>query len=152
MKTIIITGSTKGIGKAIGIKFLKNHYYVIFNYATDDEGGKILKEEISEYEGQFEIIKNDFLSEEKIDEFAEQVTRDGRIIDMLVLNAGITDRTPWEKMNMRQWNEVLKVNLTVPAFLIQKIGRHICKGGVYLMYRFDFRGICAFYLNSLWSI
>ena len=36
MKTIIITGSTKGIGKAIGIKFLKNHYYVIFNYATDD--------------------------------------------------------------------------------------------------------------------
>lgn len=48
---------------------------------------------------------------------------------MLVLNAGITDRTPWEKISMKQWNEVLNTNLTVLAFLIQKIGRYIYKGG-----------------------
>lgn len=128
MKTAVVTGSTKGIGKAIGKKCLVNGYYVIFNYANDDEGCKLLKEEISEYTGKFEIIKNDFSNEKKIDDFIKQVLR-RESINLLVLNAGITDRTPWEEMSMKQWEHVMNINLTVPAFLTQRLGRHISPEG-----------------------
>lgn len=130
MKTAVITGSTKGIGKAIGIKLLDSGYYVLFNYASDDEGCELLKEEIAEYIGKFKVIKNDFSTEEKIDDFVNQVLcHAGGDINTLVLNAGITDRTPWEHMSMKQWNHVMHVNLTVPTFLTQKIGKHISSKG-----------------------
>lgn len=129
MKTIVITGSTKGIGKAIGIKFLQNNYYVIFNYANDDNECESVKKELFAYNGQYEIIKNDFSNEQKIDEFVNQITGKIKTIHMLVLNAGITNRTPWEKMTMKQWNRIMNTNLTAPAFLIQKLGRYMCRGG-----------------------
>lgn len=127
MRTIVITGSTKGIGKAIGIKFLKQGYYVIFNYAQDDEACRLLREEIKIYDGNYEVIKNDFSDEKAIDDFVNQLKK--HKIDKLVLNAGITNRTSWTEMSMEQWNHVMHVNLTVPAFLIQKIGKQMCVGG-----------------------
>lgn len=129
MRTIVITGSTKGIGKAIGIKFLKQGYYVIFNYAQDDEACRLLREEIKIYDGNYEVIKNDFSDEKAIDDFVNQLKK--HKIDKLVLNAGITNRTSWTEMSMEQWNHVMYVNLTVPAFLIQKLGKQMCMGGVY---------------------
>lgn len=127
MRTIVITGSTKGIGKAIGIKFLKQGYYVIFNYAQDDEACRLLREEIKIYDGNYEVIKNDFSDEKAIDDFVNQLKK--HKIDKLVLNAGITNRTSWTEMSMEQWNHVMYVNLTVPAFLIQKLGKQMCMGG-----------------------
>ena len=130
MKTAVITGSTKGIGKAIGLKLLEKGYYVFFNYASDLEGAKCFESEILQYKGKFQIVQNDFSNEKKIDDFVKEITCENeRWINALILNAGITDRTEWEDMTIEQWQHVLNINLTVPAFLIQKMGRSMAKGG-----------------------
>lgn len=131
MKTAAVTGSTKGIGKAIGVKLLQNGYFVYFNYAQDKKGAVDLENELRQFQGRFQILQNNFATEESIDAFAHEITckSNSGTIDALVLNAGITDRTAWEELDIAQWNHVLYVNLTVPAFLIQKIGKAMTEGG-----------------------
>ena len=136
MKKAVVTGSTKGIGKAVGMRLLKEGYFVTFHYAADERGKELLQKEIrrfgqdGSYDGRYEIIKNDFSNEQRLDDFARQVVSDRNTMDALVLNAGITDRTDWDNLQMDQWTRVLYTNLTVPAFLIQKIGRHMQEGSI----------------------
>ena len=125
-KTAVITGSTKGIGRAIGLKLLEAGYFVVFNYANDENG----KDQLEHYLWgtpfkDYKIIKNDFRNEQNIAGFVDDLIEKFPTIDALVLNAGITDRTPWDRLSMNQWEQVLYVNLTMPAFLIQKIGPHL---------------------------
>lgn len=127
MKRAVITGSTKGIGKSIGLDLLKQGYYVYFNYANDDKGGEDLRHEIISYTN-FEIIKNGFENEEKIKCFCDEIRSKGPI-DVLVCNAGITDRTPWGSVSMDNWNKVIYLNVTVPAMLIQNFGYDMKEGG-----------------------
>ena len=47
VKTAVITGSTKGIGKSIGLSLLKEGYHVIFNYASSEEAAATLNTELS---------------------------------------------------------------------------------------------------------
>jgi len=129
MKVAVVTGSTKGIGKAIAEKLLHEGYYVVVNYANDDTGRDAFIEEFQAFEGQYCIIKNDFQNEKLLDEFVEAITTRFREIDVLVANAGVTDRTQWKEMSMEQWNRVLHTNLTVPAFLTQKLGHRMKSGG-----------------------
>ena len=57
-KTAVVTGSTKGIGKAIGLSLLKEGYHVIFNYASSEETATNLNTELNtKYAGKYEIIK-----------------------------------------------------------------------------------------------
>ena len=125
----VVTGSTKGIGKAIGVKLLEEGYYVVFNYAKDDLGRRLLDDELKDYEGLYCVIKNDFCDEEQVSNFVEEIRNRFEKIDVLVANAGITDRTSWEELSMEQWNRVLHINLTVPAFLTQKLGKIMIDDG-----------------------
>ena len=127
MKRAVVTGSTKGIGKAIGIKLLENGYFVFFNYGHNEQSARDLEIELKNFSNNFKIIKNDFSSEKNIDEFCLNVSE--KNIDVLVLNVGITDRTAWNEMTMEQWNHVLYTNLTAPAFLSQKLGGKMNNGG-----------------------
>lgn len=129
MKVAVVTGSTKGIGKAIAEKLINEGYYVVINYANDDLGRDALVEEFRAFEGRYCIIKNDFHNEEQLDKFVETITTQFGGIDVLVANAGITDRTKWEEMSMEQWNRVIHTNLTAPAFLTQKLGKKMNPGG-----------------------
>ena len=71
VKTAIITGSTKGIGKAIGLSLLKDGYYVIFNYASSEETAAYLNTELSsKYAGKYEIIKADLSNTSGVSAFA----------------------------------------------------------------------------------
>ena len=131
MKIAVVTGSTKGIGRAIGIKLLDEGYYVVFNYANDD-AGKLSLEDCLNSRGHihYEVIKNDFQDELKINRFVEDIDERLGAVDVLVLNAGITDRTTWKQLSIEQWNRVMHVNLTVPAFLIQKFAVRMRSGSV----------------------
>jgi len=129
MKVAVVTGSTKGIGKAIGMKLLQEGYFVYFNYANDDEGKKLLDSELTKYTEHYAVIKTDFHNENQLDLFVDTVIQRHGKLDVLVLNAGITNRTPWNQLGMEAWNDVLYTNLTVPAFLTQKFGQYISEGG-----------------------
>lgn len=129
MKYAVITGSSKGIGKQIGIDLLKQGYFVVFNYGHDDSVIPALSEELTQISNNFKIIKNDFSTIEHIENFVKTVCSITDNIDVLVLNSAMTDRTDFEKLTIEQWNKVLMTNLTSPCFLVQKFKNLIEKNG-----------------------
>lgn len=129
MKYAVVTGSTKGIGKQVGIDLLKKGYFVFFNYGHDGSIVESLEEELSKISKNYKVIKNDFSSFEDIKAFVEDVKAITTVIDVLVLNAAITDRTKFEEMTMESFNNVLMTNLTAPCFLVQQFKSFIAKKG-----------------------
>ena len=129
MKTALVTGSTQGIGKQVGIDLLKAGYHVIFNYGHNDEGAKELEKEISLFSKNFSIIKNDFSTEENIYKFVSDVKQIINHLDVLVLNASITNKNNIEDLTFSEWNDVIMTNLTAPFFLVKSFKNLIKTNG-----------------------
>lgn len=124
----LITGSTKGIGKQIGIDLLNKDYFVYFN-CSSYESAEELKKELQTYPyctTNYEIIQADL---SKIGEIYYLLANIKQPIDVLVLNAGITDRTQFGKIEYENWNKVFNVNLTNQFFLIQGLKDKINNNG-----------------------
>lgn len=129
-KTAIVTGSTKGIGKAIGLSLLEEGYYVIFNYASSEETATHLDTELTnEYPNQYEIIKSDLSTIEGVANFADKITENHKEIHCLILNNGTTSRKTLDEITPEEWNSVLSTNLTAPLFLIQKLNPYLQQEG-----------------------
>lgn len=120
MKYALITGGTKGIGKAISKALLDNGYHVILNYASDDRAADSVFEEFQNlYPGRVYLIKEDLSKINRIDVFCEQVSSLTNKLDVLILNAGKTDRTMFPDVEYEAMLSVFHTNLFVPFFLIQ---------------------------------
>lgn len=125
MKTVLITGSTKGIGKQIGIDLLIKEWYVYFN----GHSIKSIKNLTNELTSNFEIINCDLSILENNIKLAKDLINKKIHFDCIVLNLGITDRTKFGKINYDDWKKVFDTNLNCPFFLIQALLNNIKKNG-----------------------
>jgi len=125
MKTALVIGSTRGIGSQIGKDLLDKGYYVIFNYVNDDDSAMTLRTQLRGYQGLFQIIKADMSNINQI----TTLIKDIDTLDVIVLNAGATDRTPFGEITLSNWYNVFDTNLVIPFFLIQKLRERINKNG-----------------------
>ena len=130
MKYAFVSGSTKGIGKAIGLKLLEEGYYVLFNYNSSDENALLLRSEIeSKYPDQFDILKADLSDIDKIESITTQITSKCNKLDVIVFNAGLTDRNLFGEIKPKDWINVFNANLNVPFFLMQSLKDYMCPNG-----------------------
>jgi 3-oxoacyl-[acyl-carrier protein] reductase len=120
-ETTLITGSTSGIGKQIGMTCLMKGHKVIFT-GRDKKKCKKLYNEVSKDYSQFEILHNIDLSVvTNITTLYDFLILNNLEVDNLILNVGATCRKPLEEISMKEWNDVMNMNLTHPFFLIQKL-------------------------------
>lgn len=125
----LITGSTKGIGKNLGINLLYKDYFVYFNGHTQ-ESTKLLEQKLyNEKLNNCNIICEDLSTLEGNLELANYIKAQDIYLDVLVLNLGITNRTPYSELSYNEWKEVMDVNLNFPFFLIQALENHINDNG-----------------------
>ncbi len=89
MKTVLITGATRGIGRATALKFAKEGYSVAINFKNSTELAESLKEEIERLGARTEIFKADISIGGQIDKMMMDVYEKFGSIDVLVNNAGI---------------------------------------------------------------
>lgn len=129
MKYAVVTGSTKGIGKAIAIRLLKEGYYVIINYSNDDNAAAQLEDEAKEYEGRFSIIKEKLSDYEAAISFAQKVKGIIEHIDCIVFNCGMTDRSAFCDISRESWEQVMNTNLNVPLYILQYLNDSLNPGG-----------------------
>ncbi len=110
-KVVVVTGGSRGIGKAIVLKFASMGAKVIFNYASKDEAAKAVVEEVEKLGGIAECYKLDVSNFSNVSEFFEQIFDKHGAIHILVNNAGITKDTLLARMKEEEWDAVINVNL-----------------------------------------
>jgi len=118
-KVALITGASRGIGKAIALKFAQNGANVIINYSSSQSQAENLKEEIEKIGTKAMIIKCDVSNSDEVNQMFFQVEKEFGRIDILVNNAGITKDGLILRMNDEDFDRVIAINLR-GAFLCAK--------------------------------
>jgi len=111
-KTVLVTGSSRGIGKAIAVKFAKKGYHVIINCAHNEEALLKTKAEIETYQVSCLAFLGDIGKIDKAKELFDQIKKLYGSIDVLVNNAGIAYIGLFTDMTPDDWNRVITTNLT----------------------------------------
>ena len=111
MKTALITGGTKGIGKAIALAFLQQGYEVVLNYDSDEAAALAAQEEFNMM-GYCPLLLRADVSDEKqvVDMFRDFFSIYGKI-DVLVNNAGISQINVFQDTTPEEWDRIFGVNV-----------------------------------------
>lgn len=130
-KNALVTGASKGIGKAVALHFAKNGANVAFTYLSSIEKGEALEKELSALGIKAKGYRSDASDFGAAEQLITDVVSDFGSLDVLVNNAGITRDNLLMRMNEEMWDEVININLksvfnTVKAatktFMKQKSG------------------------------
>ncbi len=111
MKTALITGGTKGIGKAVAQRFLESGYEVILNYCHDEEAAIATQNEFNGLDYCPVLMRADVSDEGQVKEMFKEILRIYGGIDVLVNNAGISKVNVIQDTTLSDWEEVVGVNL-----------------------------------------
>ena len=110
-KIALVTGSSKGIGKAIAIRLAKEGYITYVTYRTDKKGGEKTVKEIEEFDGKAYLLQIDVRSEEQVKSAFEKIKNDYGHLNVLVNNAGIEIPKDIEKVSFDEWKTVTETKI-----------------------------------------
>jgi 3-oxoacyl-[acyl-carrier protein] reductase len=110
-KVAIVTGASRGIGKAIAKRFAEQGANVAFTYLSSVEKGQALEAELAAYGIKAKGYRSDASDYAAAEQLITDVVADFGTVDILINNAGITRDTLLMRMSEEQWDEVLRVNL-----------------------------------------
>lgn len=110
-KVALITGGTRGIGKAIAKKFAKNGYNLVLNYVSDNTNLDEVKEEFKDYGIEVLLEKADVSNYEQCENMVKSAIKKFDRIDVLINNAGITRDNLLMRMKEEDFDKVISINL-----------------------------------------
>ena len=111
-KVALITGASRGIGKAIAIELARNDIDVIVNSEKSVTEGNETANEIKKLGRRSIYIQADVSNPDEVKKMIQEIIKSFGRIDILVNNAGITLDKRLENMTPDQWNKVISINLT----------------------------------------
>lgn len=118
-KTVLVTGSSKGIGASIIKKFASNNYDVVITYNNDLESALKVQEEVNKLNVKSLVIKCDISNELEVKNMIDEIINKYGHIDVLINNASIEESSSIEEKNIDSFNRILSVNL-IGSFLVTK--------------------------------
>ena len=133
-QTVVISGASRGIGKAVSTAFLKQGATVIGVYAGNRAAADAFLQEASEFDGTLQLHQCDVADADQVERFFQKVEEEFETIDILVNNAGIRRDKLLAHMDQESWQKVIDINLTgtfcmcrsaVLLMMKQKYGRII---------------------------
>jgi 3-oxoacyl-[acyl-carrier protein] reductase len=112
-RVVVVTGGSKGIGRAVCLKFAREDARIVFvHYDPDESAADETLSLLSDIGAEARAEKLDVASPEAVDAYFGKVVSEFEKVDVLVNNAGITDDGFLMRMSTEQWSRVLAVNLT----------------------------------------
>jgi 3-oxoacyl-[acyl-carrier protein] reductase len=110
-KVVLVTGASRGIGRAIALKMAQQGASVAFTYLSSVEKGEALEKELSDLGVKAKGYRSDASDYKQAEELMNSVIADFGTIDVLINNAGITKDGLLMRMSEEQWDSVIQVNL-----------------------------------------
>ena len=110
-KVAIVTGASRGIGKAIAKKFIAQGAKVAFTYRSSAEAAAALEKELSAGGGTVKGFQSDAASMTDAERLVGEVVEAFGTVDIVINNAGITEATLLMRMTEEQWDRVIGINL-----------------------------------------
>ena len=118
-KTALITGASRGIGRAIADVFADHDCYVGINYVSHDKEAKQTLQSLKNGNKSGMLLKADISNKNDIIQIVSDLTKVRDSIDILVLNAGIYHRHGFKDISLKEWNRLINVNLN-SAYIVTK--------------------------------
>lgn len=126
-KNILVTGASKGIGRAIATRFAQEGANIAFTYLSSVEKGQALEKELTEQGVKAKGYRSDASKLDAAEELINNVIADFGSIDALVNNAGVTRDGLLMRMNEEQWDTVININLKSVFNLTKSAIRQLMK-------------------------
>ena len=121
-RVVLITGGSRGIGRATAYEFASRGYDVAINYVSNDEkANEILSLIKKDFNVKVKLYKADLSSESKIKQMVNKIYDDFGHIDVLVNNAGIAKDCEFSDKKVKDIDKILSINLVAPYLLAKYI-------------------------------
>lgn len=133
-KTVLVTGASRGIGRAIAAAFAKNGYNVAVNYNNSTEPAEKLCAELRNFGIKAAAFRADVSKRSEVDKMISEIKNSLGNIDILVNNAGIAEQALFSDITEEMWDRMFAVNVkgaynctqaVLPGMIHQKWGRII---------------------------
>lgn len=127
-KKALITGSASGIGRAIAIAYAKEGADVALNYFDREEDAVELRDLIeNEYNVKTLLVKADVSNEDEVKAMVDKTIEEFGTIDILLNGAGILNSVKMENMDIKTWDQMIKINLRGPFLVTRFVLPHMIK-------------------------
>lgn len=121
MKTIIVTGGSRGIGASIVKELANKNYNIVLNYNNSEEQAKQIQKELLEKNIKIEIFKADVSKRENVKELVKFALEKFKTIDVLINNAGIDQVKMFMDITDEDWNKMIQTNLNSVFYCTQEV-------------------------------
>jgi 3-oxoacyl-[acyl-carrier protein] reductase len=137
---VLVTGSSRGIGKAIALRLAKSGYQVVIHYRVRQEEAEAVQEQINALGGQARVLQFDITDRDQTRSVLDEDINQHGAYYGVVCNAGITSDAAFPAMTGEQWDNVIHTNLdsfynvlnpvTMPMVRRRKPGRIVTLASV----------------------
>ncbi len=116
----VVTGGSRGIGRAFVLEAVRRGYHVLFTYRTREADATGTVDRVRELGGEANPLRVDLGGYEGVAATAAAARKLG-VTSLLVNNAGVTEECSVETMTRQAWERAVALNLTAPTFLVQAL-------------------------------
>jgi 3-oxoacyl-[acyl-carrier protein] reductase len=134
-KTVVVTGSTKGIGRGIALRLARDHHNIVLNYATDEKQAQETLHLCEQITSQVMLIKADVSKKVEVEHLMQESIRRFSSLDVLINNAACVIDKPVLEMSEQEWEQVVNVNMKGTFLCSQAAARYMLQqedGGLIL--------------------
>ncbi|MBW9086739.1 SDR family oxidoreductase [Rhizobium wenxiniae] len=128
-RVAIITGASKGIGRALALRLAKDGLAVVVNYASSQRAADDVVREIETAGGKAIAVKADVGTSAGVTALFEAAEKSFSGVDILVNNAGIMKLSPLTEMDDAEFDRHIAINLTGTFYGIREAGKRLREGG-----------------------
>jgi len=124
-KVALVTGSSRGVGKAVAMAYSKEGASVAINYSSSEEAARQIVADIESQGGRAIAVKADVASKPEVENLVGKTIEKFGRLDILVNNAGFTRPAMLLKMSEEQWDQVVNIHLKGAFLCSQAAGRQM---------------------------